>query len=375
MGKLELSNKEIELLKKIHRYTHNDSMRENRIRVVLLYNKEMSKTEIKEILLLDLQTIRRYINDFQLYRMDSIDFEDRRKSRSGNRRGIDQKEEERLSEYIKENTIRDAKEVQQYLKEKLGLEYSLSGVTNLLHHLGFVYKRVVVIPQKSNTAKAITAQLEFEKEYQKLQESIEEEDKIFFLDGVHPTHNTKAGYAWIEKGKEKIIESNTGRSRINLNGAYDVLSGDVVVMPSDTVNSNSTIELFDQMLDRYDKTEGNLYCISDNARYYKSHLIQDTLKEERYKRIKMIFLPPYSPNLNPIERVWKFFKKEVLENRFYPTFKEFEKAIEDFFQKEIKEESMKEKLRRFASDNFHIRRDVVCLAYPPNDFQLNYFGK
>ena len=83
----------------------------------------------------------------------------------------------------------------------------------------------------------------------------------------------------------------------------------------------------------------------------------------------------YTHNLNPIERVWKFFKKEVLKNRFYPTFKEFEKAIEDFFQKEIKEESMKEKLRRFVSDNFHIRRDVVCLAYPSNGFQLNYFGK
>jgi len=372
-GKLSLSNEEIELLKRIHKYTHNNSMRENRIRVVLLYNKDKSKSEIKEILLLDLQTIRRYINDFKLHRMDSIDFEDGRKDKSGNKRKINQKQEDKLRKYIQENTIKDAKEIQQYIRDKYNLEYSLSGVTDLLHHLGFVYKKVVVIPQKNHTAKAITEQLEFEKKYQKLKKDIKEEDRVFFLDGVHPTHNTKAGYAWIEKGKDKVIDSNTGRSRVNLNGAYDVSNGDVIVMPSKSVNSDSTIELFDKMLETYDDINGDLYCISDNARYYKSYVIQDALKKERYKRIKMIFLPPYSPNLNPIERVWKFFKKEVMENKFYPTFKEFKEAIELFFQKEIKEDGMKEKLRRFASDNFHIQRNLVHLAYPPDGFRFNSF--
>ena len=74
MNKLKLTKEEKKQLKTIHKYTYNNSMRENRIRTVLLYDKEMSKEEIKEILLLDLQTIRRYINNFQLHRMDSIDF-------------------------------------------------------------------------------------------------------------------------------------------------------------------------------------------------------------------------------------------------------------------------------------------------------------
>jgi len=90
----------------------------------------------------------------------------------------------------------------------------------------------------------------------------------------------------------------------------------------------------------------------------------------------MIFIPPYSPNLNPIERVWKFFKKEIMENQFYKTLKEFQKAIDDFFNKEIKSQTMKEKLKRFASDNFHIRnRENICVIGEAIGFKYNYFGK
>ena len=90
----------------------------------------------------------------------------------------------------------------------------------------------------------------------------------------------------------------------------------------------------------------------------------------------MIFIPPYSPNLNPIERVWKFFKKEVLENQFYKTFQEFNEAINDFFQIDIKSQTMKRKLTKYASDNFHIHdRKKLSLICQPNDFKCNYFGR
>ena len=100
------------------------------------------------------------------------------------------------------------------------------------------------------------------------------------------------------------------------------------------------------------------------------------MKTEKYQQIKMIFIPPYSPNLNPIERVWKFFKKNVLENQFYKTFQEFNKAIDDFFQKDLKSQTMKEKLKKFASDNFHIQhREKLSLIFEPDEFECNYFGR
>jgi len=376
MAKLDLTIDEKEQLRKIYKYTYNNSMRENRIRVVLAYNEDMSYEEIKKILLLDLQTIRRYINEFKEYRMDSIDFEDGRRGKSGNTSDLNEKQILQVKNYLHNNIVNEAKEIQKYIETTFDIKYSLSGTTALLHRLGFVYKKVIAIPQKTNTVQSLEKQLNFEKDYQEFKEHLKEEDTIYFLDGVHPTHNTKTGFAWIEKGEEKIIDTNSGRDRVNLNGAYNVTEGDVITLASDTVNSDSTLALFDLMLETNSTTKGILYCMSDNARYYKSYIIQEALKTEKYKRIKMIFIPPYSPNLNPIERVWKFFKKEVLKNQFYKTFKEFQKAIDNFFNKEIRLQTMKEKLKKFASDNFHIRnRENLCTIGEAIALKYNYFGK
>ena len=111
MGNLTLTKDEINQLKKIHKYTYNNSMRENRIRVVLAYDEEISKEEIKKLFLLDLQTIRRYINDFKQYRMDSIDFEDGRKNRSGNKTELSDSQIEQVKHYLRENIVTEAKEI------------------------------------------------------------------------------------------------------------------------------------------------------------------------------------------------------------------------------------------------------------------------
>ncbi len=176
--------------------------------------------------------------------------------------------------------------------------------------------------------------------------------------------------------QEKIIETNSGRDRVNLNGAYNVNNADVIITPSSTVNSDSTLELFDAIIENYSDSTGDLYLITDNARYYKSKVIQEALQGDNYKRIKMIFLPPYSPNLNPIERVWKFFKKKVIENKFYKTFCDFKIAIDLFFNETLKLPFMKDKLKKFASDNFHIRhRELYYLPIEDNNFSFNYFGR
>jgi len=68
--------------------------------------------------------------------------------------------------------------------------------------------------------------------------------------------------------------------------------------------------------------------ICDNARYYRSRLIKDYLEKST---VNLVFLPPYSPNLNLIERYWKCFKKMVLYGIYYETFSEFKRACDDFF--------------------------------------------
>jgi transposase len=92
-------------------------------------------------------------------------------------------------------------------------------------------------------------------------------------------------------------------------------------------DAQSTIKLF-QQIEAQNPPAGRIHIICDNARYYHAQLVKDYLE---HSKIKLVFLPPYAPNLNLIERFWKFFKKTVLYGRYYETFSQFKTACDDFF--------------------------------------------
>jgi len=94
----------------------------------------------------------------------------------------------------------------------------------------------------------------------------------------------------------------------------------------------------------------NIYVILDNAGYYRNKLVMHYVENSK---IRPLFLPPYAPNLNLIERLWKFFKKEVSNNRYYEKFRDFRKAVLAFFRRLPKYEA---ELETLLTDNFEIVR-------------------
>ena len=129
--------------------------------------------------------------------------------------------------------------------------------------------------------------------------------------------------------QKRKLATNSGRQRLNLHGAINIETLDMTVIESDTVNADSTIELLEGLNQKY-PLSSQLHVILDNARYHYSQPVKDYLKE--HDRINLVFLPSYSPELNLIERVWKFFKKKVLYNKYYANLKAFRKAAIEFFQ-------------------------------------------
>jgi transposase len=166
-------------------------------------------------------------------------------------------------------------------------------------------------------------------------------------DAVHPQHNTRASYGWITSGENFDIASNSGRSRLNINGAinaHDVTR--VVVREDQRINTESVINLF-KALEQVEPT-GTIYVICDNARYYHSRAVKKWVKTSR---IKQVFLPSYAPNLNLIERLWKFMRKKVISAYYYPTKEEFREAVLSFFAN-IKD--FKSELENLMTLNFQI---------------------
>nr|WP_256203603.1 transposase [Nitrosomonas sp. Nm58] len=113
------------------------------------------------------------------------------------------------------------------------------------------------------------------------------------------------------------------------------------------MNAQSTIQLF-QQIEAHHPIAAHIYIICDNARYYRSQLVNDYLNDSK---IKLIFLLPYAPNLNLIERYWKFFKKKIFYGRYYEIFSFFKSTCEAFF---TTLDHYKAELRTLLTDNFQI---------------------
>ncbi|MCK5591173.1 MAG: IS630 family transposase, partial [Candidatus Pacebacteria bacterium] len=241
---------------------------------------------------------------------------------------LTKEQEAELCQHIENSLYSTSAEIVNYIKQQYNINYTTDGLVITLHRLGFSYKKTKILPAKADRKK----QEAFICEYEKMRKEQKSDEKVYFMDGVHPTHNVMPAYSWIKKGKEKEVRSNTGRERVNINGAYSPDDGDIITRKDGSINSQSTIELL-KMIEKKNPDKNRIYVIADNARYYKAIIVKEYLRDSR---IRMMHLPSYSPNLNLIERLWKFFKKKVLHNKYYQTIRDFEKAIDDFFTNGVK---------------------------------------
>lgn len=309
----------------------------DRIKVILLLDQGKTYQSIAEYLFLDEGTIRNYRKRYVEGGILGLVVD----MHSGKRCQLSPKERDILKRKLGDTIFLDSKEVVAYIKNKFGVEYSISGVTALIHSLGFVYKKAKAIPGKANKEK----QELFIYEYLRLKKK--SEGKIYFSDSVHPQHNAVISYGWIKKGEDFEILSNTGRYHLNINGAIDIETMEMVTRTCAWVDANAICQLLRAL--RFKNQSGEIiHLILDNARYNRSSKVQELAKE---LGIELLYLPPYSPNLNPIERVWKFFKKKVLYNRYYETKAEFEAACMKFF-KYIRK--FKDELSSLVTDNFQV---------------------
>lgn len=240
-------------------------------------------------------------------------------------------------------------QIASWVEKRFGVSYSESAVRAILTKLGFVYKKTMSVPGKADVAE----QERFLKEMEPFLEEIDPQTEVVcFVDAVHPQHNTRSDYVWAKRGQDKEVPTNCGRNRMNINAAMNAhRPEEVVTVEAEKINVESTKELFEKLQQRY-KDKDKIYVFADNARYYYNESLRQWLSEN--PRIQLLHLPTYSPNLNLIERLWKFLRKKIINLHYYPTFEEFRRAIREFFAnlKQYKEELktlMRPNFQRFSA--------------------------
>jgi transposase len=334
-----LNDEQVLVLREAHKKIR-DKRLADRIKAVLSLNEGFRYEDIAKILLLDEVTLNRYIKKFKAKGISGL-LEMKYK---GGQTKLNLLQESELKKYLEINTKRTVKEIVNYIEAKYKIKFSTIGATKLLHRLGFSYKKPKVVPGKAD----FFNQALFIEKYDGIKNNLKPNDQIYFVDSTHPEHNTKPSYGWILKGKknDKVIKTNTGRERLNLAGALNLNSKEAIVLSEETINKKVTIKLIKKL--QKIQPHGKIYMILDNASYYHANLVKDYVKR---KRVKLIFLPSYSPNLNIIERLWKFFHQKITYNHYFSEFKQFKKETLKFFRN-IKQ--YKPELDTLLTDNFQL---------------------
>jgi transposase len=170
-----------------------------------------------------------------------------------------------------------------------------------------------------------------------LESAKKKERKVFFVDGAHFVMGSFLGRLWCKV--RLFIPSSSGRKRYNVLGAIEAITHQLISVCNETyINADSVCEL----LRAIRNDVGFIIPITlvmDNARYQKCELVR-LLAEEL--KIELLYLPSYSPNLNLIERLWKWVKKDCLNCKYYEHFDEFKDAINRSLMKVSQIENKKE---------------------------------
>ena len=289
-----------------------------KVACILILVKGHTPSVVSDCLGIDLSTV-----NVAVYQSKGVDglFESCHKGYWGL---LDSRQLSVLRKELLEHIYTDTKSVAAWIKVTFGMEYTPQGVVDLLNRIGFTYKETSEVPCEADSSK----QEAFAMELTDLLPKMPDDAVVYYAGGVHPTHNSRSTYAWIEKGERLEQPTVCGLDRVNINGlpnVHDVT--DVIAHDCESVNAEFTKSLYQEALERHSEPSV-IYIVSDNARYYHNKKLKEWVDRTK---IKQIFLPPYSPNLNLIERLWKFLRKKIINTGFYRTKEKFEQAIRDFF--------------------------------------------
>jgi len=294
-----------------------DGRIKDRIKAVLLRDDGLSYGEIARVLFLTDEGVRQQVVDYG-QRNGKLEPEN-----GGSTARLTVEQATQLETHLDEKLYVRTGDVAAYVRATFGVTYSVSGMTKWLKQHGFTYHKPVGVPAKADG----DAQAAWIAWYEKFNNALPANEKILFLDGVHPTHAVRFACGWIKKGLRKEIPTNGSQKRLNILGALDLEAMAIHTRDFDTIDAAAIIVFLTYLLACL--PHHVLHIVLDRARYHTcAAVLQGVAKNPR---IQLHHLPAYSPNLNAIEPAWKIMHENTVNNVYSPTFKIFTETIFRFF--------------------------------------------
>ena len=214
------------------------------------------------------------------------------------------------------------RQVREYIGQKFGVSYCDDAVRKMLGKRGLKVLRPKKVPGKPPT---VEEQLDFIEEYEKIRESQKPDEVILFTDAMHLIHQPVSSLCWGDPAFPPVLPTNSGRKRLNILGAYNPVTHSLIHLTGEeNCNSDRVTEFLDLVV-RSNPFASSITLYRDNAKYFLARKVREWL--QNHPQVHIIALPAYAPNLNLIERFWKFAKEKLVNNKYIEQYKTFRAKV------------------------------------------------
>src|SRR3954453_14010915 len=229
---------------------------------------------------------------------------------------------QRLKQEIATGAFHNAEQVRNRVEQTWGVASSISGLKDLLRRVGASYHKVSGFFWKAD----VQEQKDWVRKYRRQKREAAPNVRRSFVDACHPVWGVDLLYScWLLVGQRLYVGVGNGRKRLNILGAYCPDDHDYVDLrlTRENITGEQFVRLLEALRAKHPDTRRFILYL-DNARYYSKPCVKEWLSAHR--EFRLVPLPAYSPNLNLIERLWRFLRKTAL-NRWLRTFEEMQAAV------------------------------------------------
>ncbi len=318
---IEFSEADIEALDH-ERFNHSHPKVRRKMDALYLKAKGLKHREICRLCGISKQTLVTWLkqyNDGGIERLGQLNYKGQASKLNAYR--------EQMTAYFTTHPPTSIAEAQHAIEQQTGLTRSPTQVREFLLRIGMKCRKVGHVPGKTVEPEKMTEQEDFQRDElePRLEEARQGTRKVYFMDAAHFVFRVYLGFLWCFE--RLFIPSPSGRKRFNVLGALDAVTHEVLTITNFTyINSRSVCTLLDKIAEANRGLDIAITVFLDNVSYQKSIFVQEYAA---MYGIELVFFPSYSPNLNLIERYWKFIKKQCLYSKYYPDFEHFTQAIQD----------------------------------------------
>ena len=313
-----------------------------RANAIVLLDSGWSCAEVAAALLMDDDTVRSWHVLYAEHGLTGLVVMDHQGSKSH----LSIAAEAALVDWIRTSLPRNTRTIGAWIAKTHAVAYSHAGLIALLHRLKLVYRKPGLVSAKLDPAR----QEAFIADYERLLTGLGGGEAVVFADAVHPTHQARAVGCWAPAEEKIAIAPASGRDRLNIHGAVNLETGQTQMLEAAAADAQSTIRLLTAILAAY-PSKRLIHVFLDNARYHHALMVRQWLMRNG-SRIRLHFVPAYSPHLNPIERLWGVMHRNVTHNTCYDSFRAFKRKTMTFLTREVPRNWCE--YRDQVTDNFRV---------------------